>query len=29
MNFGELEILHHKVLTRTVSDFTFDELVGG
>jgi len=28
MNFGELEILHHKVLTRTVVDFTHDELLG-
>ncbi len=28
MNFGELEILHYKVLTRTVSDFAFEELLG-
>jgi len=28
MNFGELEILHHKVLTRTVTDFAFPELLG-
>ena len=28
MNFGELEILHHKVLTRTVSEFTYGELLG-
>ncbi len=28
MNFGELEILHHKVLTKTVTDFSFEELLG-
>ena len=28
MNYGELEILHHKVLTATVSDFKFDSLLG-
>ncbi len=28
MNYGELEILHHKVLTRTVSDFKFAALLG-
>jgi len=29
VNYGELEILHHKVLTRTVKDFKFDSLLGG
>ncbi len=28
MNYGELEVLHHKVLTKTVVDFKFDELQG-